>query len=229
MSLFIAIKKATAKTRCTRIDFIHGNLVLFFVILSEHMRTSTDASRAGGCPCPDEGNRGFTYLALLAAIIIIGISLGAATRYWSNILLRDQEEELLFRGEQYRQAIEKYATAVPGRISLPPTIDSLLQDPRSASKHYLRRKFKDPVSGNDFEVIRDTLTNGIVGVFSPSKKVPLKQANFPDQDKEFEGKKSYNEWRFVYTPPVIMPPDDSGQGSGGPIRRRLFPQKKSSG
>ena len=36
-------------------------------------------------------NHGFTYIALLAAIVIIGISLGATGRYWSNVVLRDKE------------------------------------------------------------------------------------------------------------------------------------------
>src|SRR5512139_3904561 len=56
-------------------------------------------------------NSGFTYIALLAAIVILGISMGAAGKYWSYVLQREKEEELLFRGEQYRLAIERYYSA----------------------------------------------------------------------------------------------------------------------
>jgi len=56
-------------------------------------------------------SRGFTYTALLVAIIIIGISLGAAGKYWPNVMMREKEEELLFRGGQYRLAIERYFLA----------------------------------------------------------------------------------------------------------------------
>src|SRR5574341_712030 len=89
--------------------------------------------------------RGFSYIALLAAIVIIGISLGAAGKYWSNVLLRDKEEELLFRGDQYRQAIERYYLAIPGKPEYPNSIDDLLTDNRTAAgKRHLRQKYKDP-------------------------------------------------------------------------------------
>src|SRR5512136_371706 len=85
--------------------------------------------------------RGFTYIALLAAIVIIGISLGAAGKYWQNILQREKEEELLFRGNQYVDAIRRYSTPVLGRGRYPSSIDDLFSD---SSKRYLRRKYKDP-------------------------------------------------------------------------------------
>lgn len=153
-------------------------------------------------------SRGFTYIALLVAIVIIGISLGAVTRYWSNISLREKEEELLFRGDQYRKAIESYTRAVPGRVEFPASIDDLLADNRTAVlKRHLRRKYKDPVSGEDFVEIRDQTTRHIIGVNSPSDKEPLKQANFPEEDRDFEGKKKYSEWRFLYIPqPGQLPP-----------------------
>jgi type II secretory pathway pseudopilin PulG len=89
-------------------------------------------------------SRGFTYLALLAAIII-GISMGAAGMYWQNVVQREKEEELLFRGDQYRLAIERYYSAVPGRVQYPASIDDLLKDVRiPTGKRYLRRKYKDP-------------------------------------------------------------------------------------
>src|SRR5574341_508739 len=93
---------------------------------------------------PLRTSSGFTYTALLAAIVIIGITLGAAGKYWSHVMLREKEEELLFRGEQYRQAIERYYTALPGRNEYPPDIDNLLKDGRTATgKRHLREKYED--------------------------------------------------------------------------------------
>lgn len=148
--------------------------------------------------------RGFTYIALLVAIIIIGISLGAAGKYWQNVLLREKEEELLFRGGQYRLAIERYFLAIPGKFQYPQNIDELLKDSRSATgKRHLRQKYKDPITGEDFEVIRDmTKGNRITGVYSKSDREPLRTAGFEDPYKEFEGKKTYNEWKFLVTPPA---------------------------
>ena len=143
---------------------------------------------------------GFTYVALLAAIVILGISMGAAGKYWSFIMQREKEEELLFRGEQYRLAIERYYRALPGRNAYPPSIEELLKDSRTpAGKRHLRQAYKDPVTGVDFEVIRDqTKGNRITGVFSTSDKEPLKKTGFPEQHPDFENKTAYKDWKFVY-------------------------------
>jgi len=152
---------------------------------------------------PHERSPGFAYIALLAAIVIIGISLGAAAKYWSNMSLRDKEQELLYRGDQYRKAIEHYSYAVPGRTEFPQNLEDLLQDNRSAvPRHHLRRKYKDPITGEDFVEIRDQVSRRIIGVNSPSDKEPLKKSNFPNDYKDFEGKKKYNEWKFVYLSPL---------------------------
>jgi type II secretory pathway pseudopilin PulG len=160
-----------------------------------HKTTSQITHYAPGCL---HNSRGFTYLALLAAVIIIGISMGAAGKYWQNVIHREKEEELLFRGDEYRKAIERYYFALPGRPQYPATIDNLLKDERTPQgKRYLRRKYKDPMTEEDFKTIKDPLTNGIMGVYSPSNKKPLKQSNFPDTCLEFAGKGKYSEWRFV--------------------------------
>jgi type II secretory pathway pseudopilin PulG len=159
---------------------------------------------------------GFTYTALLAAIVIIGISLGSATKYWQSVIVRDKEEELLFRGEQYRLAIERYFYAVPGINQFPQSIDDLMKDSRTVEgKRYLRQKYKDPFTNEDFVEIRDLLSKRILGVHSASEKEPVKQGNFPEPYREFEGKKKYSEWKFQFQqrgapqgqmPPVQVPP-----------------------
>ncbi len=146
---------------------------------------------------------GFTYIALLAALVIIGISLGAAGKYWQNVALRDKEEELLFRGDQYRQAIMRYYLTIPAMPQYPPSIDDLLKDPRSAAgRRHLRQKYKDPITGKDFVEIRDTLSRRIIGVRSESDETPLKQANFPDIYQDFAGKDKYSQWQFILNVPT---------------------------
>jgi len=142
---------------------------------------------------------GFTYIALLAAIVIIGITLGSAAKSWQNIAQREKEEELLFRGNQYRLAIERYYNALPGRHQLPNSIDVLLKDERTPTgKRHLRQQYKDPITGEDFELVRDMFHgNTIKGVYSKSEKTPVKQSGFPDELKDFEGKTKYSEWQFV--------------------------------
>jgi type II secretory pathway pseudopilin PulG len=166
-------------------------------------------------------SKGFTYIALLAAIVIIGITLGSATKYWSSVSMRDKEEELLFRGEQYRLAIERYYTAIPGRNQYPQSIDDLLKDSRTLEgKRYLRQKYKDPITGEDFVEDRDQLSRRIIGVHSSSDKEPIKQANFPETSliyTDFVGKKKYSEWKFQFMP--------QGQAPGVPASTVVYPQR----
>lgn len=148
---------------------------------------------------------GFTYLALLAAIVIIGITLGAAGKSWQAMSQRDKEAELLFRGDQYRQAIESYYL-YQGRRQYPANIEDLLKDSRSPTgKRHLRQRFMDPFTGKDFVEVRDQLSRRIVAVHSASEKEPLRQKNFPEPYRDFEGKTKYSEWIFSFADPHKMP------------------------
>ena len=162
-------------------------------------------------------SKGFAYVALIVAIVIIGISLGAAGKYWSYTILRDKEEELLFRGEQYRLAIERYYLAMPGRRQFPPSIEELLKDSRTpAGTRHLRQRYKDPFTNEDFVPVRDP-RNQITGVRSPSDKAPLKQGNFSEANKDFEGKEKYSDWQFVVN--VALLPGLAPGLPGGDVRR----------
>lgn len=144
---------------------------------------------------------GYTFIALLVIVAIMGIMLGAIGQSWHTIMVREQEEELLFRGEQYRQALERWHNPDP-KLGLPPAtplkdLRDLLQDPRTAGKRrYLRRLYKDPITGEDFAVLRNA-TRGIIGVMSPSEKAPLKTGGFPSELASFEGQDQYKKWVFT--------------------------------
>jgi type II secretory pathway pseudopilin PulG len=153
---------------------------------------------------------GFTYVALLAAIVILGISMGAAGKFWSYVMQREREEELLFRGEQYSAAIERYVKA---NNTYPQSIESLLNESPKLKRN-LRQQYKDPITREDFELFRDmTKGNRITGVYSKSDKEPLKKTGFPEQQKDFENKTAYNEWKFIYTLPT--PTRQLGRSAGG--------------
>lgn len=156
---------------------------------------------------------GFTYVALLAIIAIIGISLGATGKYWSSVVQREREEELLFRGDQFRLAIERYYFAIPGRNQYPQSVDDLLTDNRTPQgKHHLRRRYKDPMTNEDFVEVRDALTKRIIGVRSASDKKPIRQGEFPLPYQDFTGKEKYSEWEFRTTIKVALPGAVGGQG-----------------
>jgi type II secretory pathway pseudopilin PulG len=149
---------------------------------------------------------GFTYAALLLAVAVIGIGLAAAGQSWSTAAQREREAELLFIGDQYRRALESYWKMSPGPVkTLPTSVGQLLLDDRFPQPvMHLRRAYVDPMAGEDFRLIKTG--NVIVGVHSRSKDIPVKQANFPERYAQFESAGSYQQWRFIFTPPRTGPP-----------------------
>ncbi len=146
--------------------------------------------------------QGFTYLTALMVIMVTGVMLGATGQAWQTIMKREREEELLFRGQQYRNAIERWYKPRPGQHVATPLRDlkDLLQDPRSLTTvRYLRRLYEDPLTGKEWTVIRDP-SRGISGVASASAEKPFKTGGFPEELKEFAGKERYSEWVFLYNP-----------------------------
>ena len=106
---------------------------------------------------PLRNQRGFTLLMVLVMIVVIGLVLGITGASWKTITQRAKEEELLFRGEQYRQAIGSYFNSAQGgaKGAYPANLEDLLRDPRSAQVvRHIRKLYKDPMTGDDFEVIR---------------------------------------------------------------------------
>ena len=52
-------------------------------------------------------------------------------------------------------------------------------DPRSLErKRYLRKNYLDPITGKEWQLIKDP-AKGIIGVASSSEQEPLKKSNFP--------------------------------------------------
>lgn len=141
--------------------------------------------------------RGFTYLMVLAALVIVGILAGVVSQSEMIRLKRDQEQELLFRGMAIQQAIKSYVKAGRHGKQFPRTLDDLVSDPRYANKKHLRQLYKDPVSEDDWLLIKNK-SGGITGVTSSSKQKPLKQKFFPAGLESFENAKHYSNWVFQY-------------------------------
>jgi len=145
---------------------------------------------------------GFTFLTAVIMVIIMGVSLGAAEMSWRTIMKREREEELLFRGRQIRDAINRwYAPRGAEHVSTPlRDLKDLLKDPRTPQTvRHLRRLYTDPLTNGEWVLINDP-TKGIQGVVSASQEKPLKTDGFPDDLQDFTGKTAYSDWRFVYKP-----------------------------
>ena len=156
--------------------------------------------------------RGFSYALVLAAVVILGIVAEAAHVTTWRMLKAEREQELLFRGDAYRRAIQSYYEAGGAIKQFPRSLDDLVKDSRTASgKHHIRALYPDPMSRDEkpeWTLLR-AADGGISGVASQSKDEPLKQANFPKEFEKFAGAKSYTEWIFEYQLPAVVP----GQGT----------------
>ncbi|WP_119154254.1 type II secretion system protein [Caldimonas tepidiphila] len=147
-------------------------------------------------------SRGFAYLAVLFFVATLGIALAAAGELWSTAERRERERELLFVGAEYRRAIALYHQRTPGVArQYPQRLEELLEDRRQpVPQRYLRRLYRDPITGSaDWGLVRDE-HGGIRGVHSRSGAAPLKTGNFRPADREFEGRGAYSEWVFQHAP-----------------------------
>lgn len=152
---------------------------------------------------PSGKQRGFTYISVLIAISLIGIGLALAGETWRITVKREKEIELLAIGNQFRQAIASYYYASPGGAKqYPSSLVDLLKDPRyPGTRRHLRRIWDDPMSGKPEWGLVAGPGNTIMGVYSLSGKTPLKQGGFSIKDAGFENSGSYQQWRFVFSPP----------------------------
>jgi len=101
---------------------------------------------AGQAPSRREPQAGYAMVALLVAMSIMAVMMTVAMPVWKHNIQREKEEELVFRGKQYMHAIELYGRKFAN--TQPPSVDALVE------QRFLRKKFKDPITGQDFDLVR---------------------------------------------------------------------------
>ena len=172
---------------------------------------------------------GYAMAALLVAMSVMAVVMGAALPVWSKQAQREREEEYLARATEYARAVQKFQQrAGPG--TLPPSFDVLVEG------RFLRRKYKDPITGGDFQPVYQTAAApgqpagnatpgglvatptaqtggtssrqaapvpgaGVIGVVSKSKAKSI---------KIYKGRTTYDQWAVTYQdvkPGKGLPPD----------------------
>jgi len=152
---------------------------------------------------------GYTLLILMIAVSVLSIGLLVAIPVWQTQIQREKEEELIFRGKQFVEAIRLYQIKYPGRF--PKNLEDLFEN------RCLRKLYIDPITEHgEWNVILLTgrvtrrrqrqrspqrvliaplkalssIDNPqIIGVVSSSTKKSIKIYN--DQD-------TYDKWLFFY-------------------------------
>ena len=160
---------------------------------------------------------GFTYIGILFVVAFLGMGLAAIGQLWSFGARRADEDQLLWVGHGYRQAIGSYYRA---RGQFPQSLDDLVADKASSPPaRYLRKLYADPITRSAEWRLITGAEGGIVGVASPSMAKPIKVAKFDVDDKLFEDAQCYCDWEFVYTPPAQRFRLRSGNNSAVPLKR----------
>lgn len=151
--------------------------------------------------------RGFTYVMMLIAVAIIGIGLAGTAEVWSLAQQREKEAELLFVGNQYREAIGRYYDSTPGGGKrYPEKLENLLEDKRYPMPiRHLRKLYADPLTGKAEWGLMEAPDGGIMGIYSKAAGAPLKQAEFGNRDRTFHEAPTYGEWRFFHEPQLEAP------------------------
>lgn len=145
---------------------------------------------------------GFTYLTVLFVISVTGIMLANVGINWSQEAQREKELDLLFVGNEYRQAIMKFYERTPGAVKrYPASLEDLLTDSRyNPPQHYLRKLYRDPITNHPQWGLIAAPEGGILGVQSLSNAKPIKLTGFEEINISFEGTSTYSDWRFTYIP-----------------------------
>src|SRR5688500_10710021 len=89
-------------------------------------------------------DRGYAMAALLVGMAVMAIMLGVALPVWRTAVQREREAELVFRGEQYANAIAIFQRRTGG---YPQSLD-VLEKTRA-----IRKLYKDPITGGDFQPV----------------------------------------------------------------------------
>jgi type II secretory pathway pseudopilin PulG len=165
---------------------------------------------------------GYAMAALLVAMALMALFMSVAMPVWRQAAVREKEAELVWRGEQYDRAIQLFRRkfAAPG----PPNLDILIE------QKFLRKKYKDPITGGDFEVVGVGQAPRAAGVGQTPRAAGVRQPqrgfgqliggvrskSTARSFRVLDGRSTYNEWQFTYVP---WKPPGQPTTPGGPQQR----------
>jgi len=102
-----------------------------------------ERSTAPGSRAPAAGRRGRAargYALIMVMFVVFALALGAlvALPVWQTQVQRENEQELIFRGKQYVEAVRLYQMKYPG--TFPQSFEELVEE------KCIRRLYKDPMT-----------------------------------------------------------------------------------
>jgi type II secretory pathway pseudopilin PulG len=161
---------------------------------------------------------GFSLVAVMAAMTIMLIFMGAAMPSWKYVMKNEREQELFFRGDQIASAIERYQKKNGG--APPPSLAVLVKG------KYLRQAYKDPMTKDGKwkfiragEVIVPRVGGNLPGRPAASPAPPsgmgarddsvapfvgVASTNTDESLRVMNGQEHYDEWLFLAGRPRFL-------------------------
>jgi len=154
------------------------------------------------------GQAGFTYLAVLLLVVALGAGLAAYGELASHAHQREREAELKWIGGQFREAIGLYYQRTPGSAKrYPQRLEELLEDRRFLTpQRYLRKIYRDPMTGQAEWGLVQAPEGGISSVYSLSEDRSIGQAVLGRRLEIVPAGARYRDWKFTYDPPSLSVP-----------------------
>jgi len=161
---------------------------------------------------------GFSYLLLLIWLSIMAFMLLESQDLIASRFRQRQEAQLLFNGNQIREAINHYRGSDNINAEedgpkdggcFPTDFAQLLTDNRGQKPVYhLRKVYLDPFMPKKAWIKVFDAEGRWIGVHSSDQRRPLKKMGFSEKDNEFSKAKTYQEWIFkVDEDPAAPLPD----------------------
>lgn len=154
-----------------------------------------------------KNSEGYTLIILLFAVSVLAIGLLIAVPVWKTQMQREREEELIFRGKQYVEAIRIYQLKNPG--SFPETFEELIEE------KCLRRQYKDPMTehgewniilpyqdvstqrGGALQKILVIPQSALASVSNP-RIIGVQSSSSKKSIKIYQEQTTYDKWLFFY-------------------------------
>ena len=155
--------------------------------------------RPGARPPEGGGEAGHALLIVVCMCMIMLIGTTVAMKVWSTVIQRDREDELIFRGRQYAMALYLYQKT---RGAFPTDL-KMLDEKGEGGKYYLRRQYKDPITGKDF---------GIVMAGPNNTPIPDEPIDDPNLDADRDGQADPGAPGAAGASPTMAPPTSFGSG-----------------
>lgn len=149
---------------------------------------------------------GFTLLAVLAALTLLGLATQGVMTWVSHEVRREREAQLLRVGQIYTEAIGRYYEASPGVVKQwPKSLQDLADDKRFVGiRRHLRKIYPDPVNrSQEWGLVTVGDGGGIAGVYSLSVEKPLRSIGSDLGGLMLDPAARYADWKFVYHPPAV--------------------------